>query len=69
MTFTTLLVIGLLCLIFRSTRFIGVVGLTLLSLIYPGALIGMIAIGCIFFYVRYRYNRSKLNEYQYTYLP
>jgi len=31
----TLIVIGLLCLAFKSTRLTGVAGLTLLSLVYP----------------------------------
>lgn len=41
----TLIVIGLLCLAFKSTRLTGVAGLTLLSLVYPPLFLGLLLIG------------------------
>lgn len=55
----TLLVIAVLCLVFKSTRLAGVVGLTLLCLLNPIVFVSLLAIGVVaFFFIRY-YNRSK----------
>jgi hypothetical protein len=51
----TLVVIGLLCLMFKSTRLTGVVGLTLLSLVYPQLfLMFLLLIGSATTYFIYR---------------
>lgn len=55
MSFFILLVIGLLCLCFKSTRLIGVTGLTLLFLVFPFAFITLFVLGCIIFYFNYKW--------------
>ncbi len=57
----TLIVIGLLCLAFKSTRLTGVVGLTLLSLIYVWLFLALLAIGSVALYVTYY--RRKYHEF------
>ncbi len=54
----TLIVIGLLCLAFKSTRLTGVVGLTLLSLIYVWLFLALLVLGCVGLYLVY-YKRSR----------
>jgi hypothetical protein len=49
----TLVVIGLLLLLFRSTRLSGIAGLTLLSLVYPLLFLALLFIGCAIFYFIY----------------
>ena len=49
-SFFTLLVIGVLCLCFKSTRMLGVTGLTLLFLVFPIAFLLFFTLGCIFIY-------------------
>lgn len=57
MFLTTLVVIGGLCLAFKSTRLTGVAGLTLLSLVYPPLLLGLLLIGSIaIYFIYYRRN-------------
>lgn len=64
-SFFILLVIGTLCLCFKSTRMLGVTGLTLLFLVFPLAFILFFIFGCVLFYfnkkwsIRY-YVQSKL---------
>jgi hypothetical protein len=63
-SFFTLLVIGMLCLCFKSTRMLGVAGLTLLFLVFPLAFLLFFILGCIFYFnkkwrLRY-YVQSKL---------
>jgi len=57
----TLIVIGLLCLAFRTTRLTGVAGLTLLTLVYPPLLLGALLIisGAALFHFRKSNKRSK----------
>lgn len=51
----TLVVIGLLCLVFKSTRIFGLVALTLLSLVFPLLFLALLISGgaFLFFYRRY----------------
>lgn len=56
----TLIVIGLLLLAFKSTRLTGVVGLTLLSLIYPLLLLVPLFAGVAFYFI---YVRRKYYEF------
>ena len=58
----TLIVIGLLCLAFKSTRLTGIAGLTLLSLVYPQLFFVLLVLGSIFIYFIY-YKRSKFHEF------
>ena len=58
----TLLVIALLCLIFKSTRLAGVVGLTLLALLYPIVFIVLLAHGAVVLYYIRKHKRRKQNE-------
>ncbi len=60
---TTLIltVIGLMCLYARSTRAIGVIGLTLISLLHPLLFIVLLAIGSVALYVTYY--RRKYHEF------
>lgn len=51
----TLLTTGLLCLAFRSTRLTGVIGLTLLSLVYPPVLAVLLLLGGVGLYFKRRY--------------
>lgn len=67
--FLTLLVIGVLCLIFSSTRLVGVVGLTLLMLIFPFAFLLLLMLGGIFLYCNRKFKRSNLNVYSQPKLP
>lgn len=61
----TLITIGGLLLLFKSTRLTGVAGLTLLSLVYPPLFLGLLLIGSIAIYFIYyqkgkNYERKKL---------
>lgn len=58
----TLIVIGLLCLAFKSTRLTGVAGLTLLSLVYPVLLLALIVIGGVVLYFIH-HKRSNSNVF------
>lgn len=49
----TLIVIGLLCLAFKSLRLTGLAGLTLLSLVFPPLFLAFLAIGGIALLVHY----------------
>lgn len=49
----TLIVIGLLCLAFKSLRLTGVAGLTLLSLVFPPLFLLFLALGSIALLVRH----------------
>ena len=51
----TLVVIGLLCLVFKSTRVFGLVALTLLSLVFPLLFLALLISGCAFFFSYRRY--------------
>ena len=50
----TLLTIGLLCLAFRSTRLTGVIGLTLLALVYPSVMAVLLFLGGVGLYLKKR---------------
>lgn len=55
----TLVVIGCLLLLFKSTRLTGVTGLTLLSLVYPPLFLGLLLIGsAVSYYIYYRRNQN-----------
>lgn len=69
MSFFILLVIGVLCLFFKTTRLIGVTGLTLLFLVFPFAFIVLCITGCAFIYFNNLLKRRKLNEYNQQKLP
>jgi hypothetical protein len=69
MVFLTLFVVGAICLVFKSTRSIGVIGMTFLLLLYPIVFLLMIAITCIHLYIHYKQTRSKLNVYEQPKLP
>ena len=68
MSFFILLVIGTLCLFFKSTRLIGVTGLTLLFLVFPFAFIALCMTACAFIYFNHVFKRRKLNVYKQNYL-
>ncbi len=57
----TLIVIGLLCLAFKSTRLTGVAGLTLLSLVYPPLFLAFLLLigGITTFFIYYRRNNHE----------
>ncbi len=57
-----LIVIGLMCLYARSTRVIGVIGLTLMSLLHPLSFIALLAIGSVAFYI-YHYRRKYYDKF------
>ncbi len=69
MTLLTLLIIGLICLIFKATRLIGIVGLTLFSLAFPLVFITLLMAGGIILFIRYKLNRRNLNVYTQPKLP
>lgn len=69
MVFLTLLIIGAICLVFKTTRLIGVVGVTFLLLLYPLACLSFLFIGCIYLYHKYIFTRRKLNVYEQPKLP
>lgn len=66
MSFFVLLAIGVLCLLFKSTRLIGVTGLTLLFLVFPFALLILLLIVCVIFYFNYKW---RLRSYVQPKLP
>ena len=51
----TLIVIGLLCLAFKSTRIFGLVALTLLSLVFPLLFLALLISGGAFFFFYRRF--------------
>lgn len=65
----TLLVIAVLCLVFKSTRLAGVVGLTLLCLLNPIVFMALFAIAVAAMVFIHYYNRGKLNVYTPPKLP
>jgi hypothetical protein len=66
MAILTLLVIGLFCLIFRSTRILGVIGLTLISLVFPFVFLTLLLVFLVIAYFKFR---RKLNVYHPPKLP
>lgn len=68
MTILILLVIGGLLLLFKSTRLVGVAGLTLLFIVVPFAFLFMLLLGCIFVYFKFQFRRV-LNVYRQPKLP
>ncbi len=66
MALLTLLVIGLFCLVFKSTRMIGVIGLTLIALVYPFVFLALFLVVLVIAYFKLR---RKLNVYQPPKLP
>ena len=69
MTLLILFTVGVLCLIFKSTRLVGVVGLTILMLIVPGLFLLLLLFGSIFLYFNHHwrlrpYVQPKLPEYR-----
>ena len=69
MTILILLAIGLLCLLFKSTRLVGVAGLTLIFIVVPFAFLFALLLGCVFAYVRFKFKRRNLNVYAQPKLP
>lgn len=69
MSFFILLAIGVLCLFFKSTRLIGVTGLTLLFLMFPFAFIALCITGCAYIYFNNLLKRRNLNEYNQPKFP
>ena len=69
MSFFILLVIEMLCLFFKSTRMLGVSGLTLLFLLVPVAFITLFIFGCVFIYFNCFFKRRNLNVYTQPKLP
>lgn len=69
MAFFTLLVIGAICLIFKSTRLIGVIGLTLLLLVFPIVFLLLLLMGCMGLVIQYKFNRRNLNVITQPTLP
>lgn len=55
MTILILLTIGLLCLFFKSTRLVGVAGLTLIFIVVPFAFLFLLLLGCIFVYFKFKF--------------
>jgi hypothetical protein len=68
MTVLTLIVIALLCLLFKSTRLVGLAGITLLLCIFP-ILSLMLLLGCIGFYLYRKFKWRNLNVYTQPKLP
>lgn len=66
MALLTLLVIGLFCLLFRSTRMIGVIGLTLIVLVYPFLFVTLLLVLIVVSFFKLR---RKLNAYRPPELP
>lgn len=64
----TLLVIAVLCLVFKSTRLAGVVGLTLLCLLNPIVFLALLAIAVAAILIIH-YRRKKINVYTQSKLP
>lgn len=60
MTIFILLAIGLLCLLFKSTRLVGVAGLTLIFIVVPFAFLFLVLLGCVFLYFKHKW---RLNNY------
>lgn len=56
----TLVVIGLLCLAFKSTRIFGLVALTLLSLVFPLLFLALLISGGAFYLIYRRYPNVRL---------
>jgi hypothetical protein len=54
MTFLILFTVGVLCLIFKSTRLVGVVGLTILMLLVPGLFLLLLLLVCVFLYFNFK---------------
>lgn len=67
MTIFVLLAIGGLLLLFKSTRLVGVAGLTLLFIVVPFAFLFVLLLGCVFVYFKFR--RRNLNVYTQPKLP
>lgn len=68
MAILTLLVIGLFCLAFKSTRMIGVMGLTLLMLMHPLIFLILFVVVFAIFYFIFKQRRT-LNVYEQPKLP
>lgn len=66
MAILTLLVIGLFCLAFRSTRILGVIGITLISLVFPFVFLALLFVVLVIAYFKLR---RKLNVYHPPKLP
>lgn len=69
MVFLTLFVVGVMCLVFKSTRTLGIFGITFLLLLYPVALLSILAVACIYVYIQYKLSRRNLNVYEQPKLP
>lgn len=59
MAIFTLLVIGLFCLLFKTTRLAGLAALTLLFLVFPFAFIALLIFGCVALYFNFKLKRIK----------
>jgi len=63
MTVLILFAIGGLLLLFRSTRLVGVAGLTLLFIVVPFAFLFVLLLACVFVYFYLKFKRRNLNVY------
>lgn len=59
----------MLLLLLKSTRLVGVAGLTLLFIVVPFAFLFVVLLGCVFVYVRFKLRRRNLNVYSQPKLP
>lgn len=62
MALLTLLVIGLFCLLFRSTRMIGVIGLTLIVLVYPVVFLTLLLVCSVVAFLKLRRKLNVINQ-------
>ncbi len=68
MAILTLLVVAIFCLLFSSTRLIGVIGLTLLFLTFPLALLLVMAVLGFFYFCKHKLHR-RFKDYVQPKLP
>lgn len=63
MVVLTLFVVGVMCLVFKSTRTLGIFGITFLLLLNPFVFVSCLVVTCIFFFIHYKLSRRNLNVY------
>lgn len=64
MVFLTLVIVGVICLVFKSTRTIGVIGITFLLLLYPLFVLCLLMLCCFYLFYQYKLFRRNLNVYE-----
>lgn len=69
MVVLTLFVVGVMCLVFKSTRTLGIFGITFLLLLYPVAFMSFLVVACFFFFIHYKLSRRNLNVHEQPKLP